>query len=135
MVRIERDSQIDLHEDFINAYNKVLKSLGKMACLVEKSELIFMAINSKAPRYYISYDRARKIISEYYKNGSFPSCHNNNKRMVNELIEKYKEERKKFPDKRNSLIIEDIIYSEASSFFIARTKAYEILHKYYAKKH
>lgn len=134
MLQFVTDSRIELYEDFIVAYSNVLKSLGKNACLVKKTELIRLAINSKAPRYYISENTARKIISKYQKTGEINSFKSQNRRMIEEIIVKYTEEIKKNPNKSTSAILEDIIYSEASSFFIARTTAYDILHRYYAKK-
>ena len=130
---MQRDSQIELYNDFMEAYDRTVKSLGKMACLVEKSELIKLTINSQAPRYYISPDRARAIVIKYNSEGKVNSCYECNNRMINEFIEKYKENAKSNPNKSMSSIVEEIVYSSASSFFISRTKAYEILHKYYAK--
>lgn len=134
MILVHRDSQNDLYKDFVVAYNNTLKSLGKKACLVEKSELIRLAMDSKAPRYYISTDRARKFVSKYLKTGEIDSSYKEDKRMIKEIVEKYYAEVDKNPKKSMSLILEEIIYSEASSFFISRTKAYYILHRYYAKK-
>ena len=46
--------------DLFRAYNEALKSLGKMAVNVPREQIVRRVVYSIAPRFYISYEEARR---------------------------------------------------------------------------
>ena len=59
--------------DLFRAYNEALKSLGKMAVNVPREQIVRHVVYSIAPRFYISYEEARRNVKRIFK-GYSPRC-------------------------------------------------------------
>ena len=59
--------------DLFRAYNEALKSLGKMAVNVPREQIVRRVVYSIAPRFYISYEEARRNVKRIFK-GYSPRC-------------------------------------------------------------
>lgn len=59
--------------DLFRAYNAALKSLGKEAVNVPREKVVRHVIYSVAPRFYISYEEARRNVKRII-NGRSPRC-------------------------------------------------------------
>ena len=53
--------------DLFRAYNEALKSLGKMAVNVPREQIVRRVVYSIAPRFYISYEEARRNVKRIFK--------------------------------------------------------------------
>ena len=56
------DFQAQRDKDFMEAYDRLLKSYGKQATMIKKEVLIMETINSPAKRFYVSEEQALKMI-------------------------------------------------------------------------
>ena len=52
--------------DLFRAYNEALKSLGKMAVNVPREQIVRRVVYSIAPRFYISYEEARRNVKRIF---------------------------------------------------------------------
>ena len=67
--------------DLFRAYNEALKSLGKMAVNVPREQIVRRVVYSIAPRFYISYEEARRNVKRIFK-GYSPRCHRQEQRCT-----------------------------------------------------
>ena len=59
--------------DLYRAYNAALKSLGKAALDTPREKVIRRVVYSVAPRFYISYEEARRNVKRIFS-GQSPRC-------------------------------------------------------------
>ena len=75
----------DRDRDFLAAYHKVLHDLGDKAPYVSREELIERTISGGAPRFYVTYELARRNICSILQGKPYP-CNNRLKQeMYQEL--------------------------------------------------
>lgn len=75
----------DRDRDFLAAYHKVLRDLGDKAPYVSREEIIERTIAGGAPRFYVTYELARRNICSILQGKPYP-CNNSLKReMYQEL--------------------------------------------------
>lgn len=111
--------------DILKSYERVIKSLGEKARYMSKESLVDIAFKSKAPRFYVSYEYARRIIWEKL-NGIESARRKLIKEMHDELFRRYKDLNK---IQGSYLILNDIIRSEAPSFYLKKGHFRNIIYK------
>lgn len=75
----------DRDRDFLAAYHKVLRDLGDKAPYVSREEIIERTIAGGAPKFYVTYELARRNICSILQGKPYP-CNNSLKReMYQEL--------------------------------------------------
>lgn len=68
--------------DLFRAYNEALKSLGKMAVNVPREQIVRRVVYSIAPRFYISYEEARRNVKRISKAIHLDVCHRQEQRCT-----------------------------------------------------
>ena len=58
--------------DFLQAYHEALRSFGKKAPFVSRTEVIRKALNSGSPRFYVTYEEARRNVRRLMKENPVP---------------------------------------------------------------
>ena len=99
--------------DVYNAYKESIAKFGDSARFVSKSTLFDEAMRMKAPRFYVTYERAARIISSFRK-GIIPN-------MSNQLkLEMYRDIYRIFVERTDGNIrsLRNLLEMEAPSFYI-----------------
>lgn len=104
-------------KDVFEAFGKAIKDFGEAASYVSKTALIDKAMSYPAPRFYVTYEQARRVISLMHKGF--------NPRISNPLkLQMYKDIYAKFlvrnGERKGYQIIRSIIDNEAPSFYIEK---------------
>lgn len=133
MADIKGERNIDLY----NAYKRKYESLGKDAKRLLPKDIIIMISEECAPKYYISPERALIGINAICHNEKEILKNKKTYQMYKELYQKYKyflENNKIGKYLKKYQIIEDIINTPASSFFLEPETMIKLVFKQ-IKKH
>lgn len=117
------------NRDLYDAYTNALKNLGGNAKYISTRNIIKRVIKGQAPRYYISFERAMRCLSQI-ENGNPEYISNlNTRKMCLEIYEKYKMAKQcdVFGYFRKGQLVEQILETSASEFFIAPATAIEVI--------
>lgn len=100
-------------KDVYNAYKSSIAKFGDSARFVSKSTLFDEAMRMTAPRFYVTYERAARIISSFRK-GIIPEINNPLK------LEMYRDIYRLFVERSDGRIgsLRKILEMEAPSFYI-----------------
>lgn len=99
-------------EDVVNAlYKAMSENPGKKIL-----ELFEIARKLEAPRFYVTFDQARRFISMLDRGLELPLKNENKKRMYEELYRRLK--RKRGDKKKCYQLLEEIITSPAPEFYM-----------------
>lgn len=101
--------------DVFNAYNMAIGSLGEAAKYVSKASLVDRAMKYTAPRFYVTYERAARVISSIRK-GRIPKMRNRLK------FEMYRDIYHILVTKTDGSMkaLREVLDGEAPSFYIDR---------------
>lgn len=106
---------VQKRKDIFKAYERALKEFGGNARFMAKNAIIEKAMSYMAPQFYVTYDLARRVISQM-RRGKDPGINNPlKKRMYDEIFKRFQAQAH---DSSSYLVLEDIINSEAPSFYI-----------------
>lgn len=105
------------NEAVVNAYFDTVKKLNKKTCYVPQDIIIEQAIASGAPRFYTSYENARRFISMLERGKNIPLKSPNKLSMYKEIHRRFKEE-KEIYHCQGYTILAEIIESPAPSFYM-----------------
>ncbi|MCF2603376.1 hypothetical protein JQM84_06715 [Parabacteroides distasonis] len=99
--------------DVYHAYQRSIAKFGDSARFVSKSTLFDEAMRMSAPRFYVTYERAARIISSFRK-GNIPDMSNPLK------MEMYRDIYRLFVEKTDGKIksLRGVLEMEAPSFYI-----------------
>ncbi len=112
--------------DIFEAYEKALKHFGEMAKYISKDVIIEHAMTYKAPRFYISYEIARRSISDMTK-GRSPRAHGPQKeKMYKDIFARFIESSKQ---EGSFAILKQIIEEPADSFYISKKRFSRIVYQ------
>lgn len=88
--------------------------------------------NSKAPRYYVSYPRARKIVYRYLHNLPVNITYEHRAKMYESIVKRLKDYNKINNLKETDLTgLEHILASPTDSFYITKLRILNILYSRY----
>lgn len=91
------------------------------------------AVESPAPRFWVSEIRAARVVSLLYKGEDVLSgMHPKKQEMYMEIFRRVKEMRKQFPHMSLGDIVFEVVNSEAPSFYLTVSSAQKII---YRRKH
>jgi len=117
--------------DVVNAYFDSMKSIKKEAPYASQEDIISGAMQRGAPRFYTTYENARRFVSLIARGKNLPLVNKNKVRMYYELF-------KRFTEKKNSncgyLVLEQIIEENAPSFYLDIETFKGIIYKTLNKK-
>ena len=110
-------------EDIVNAFYKAMsenpdKKIG---------ELFKIACKMPAPRFYVTFDQARRFVSLLDRELEFPLKNENKKRLYQELHRRLK--RKRGDKKGCYKLLEDIIASPAPEFYMDEETFKQVFYK------
>ena len=101
------------------------------------SDAVSAVAKSPAPRFYISYERARNMISLLERGKQIPISNKNAIAQIEELYRRYKQRVKDRSKRYKYLILEEIIKEQAPSFYLEEESIcyYIYRRKRYLSKH
>lgn len=104
-------------EDIMTAYYDTLKSMSRSSQGVSVEEVVRQVMKHGASRFYVSYEAARRVISQMCR-GIKPKVTNRNKMaMYQELFRRYIVYKERYGTS-GYLILSDIIMQPAPSFYM-----------------
>lgn len=93
-----------------------LKNLRKENPRITQAEVLQKAVKEKAPRFFITFENARRLISRMVRKQSLPRINKNKLEMYKEIYHRYMKQCK---GKTGSYrILENIIEEPAPSFYL-----------------
>ena len=112
--------------DIFDAYEKAIKSFGDMAKYIPKSVIIEKAMTYNAPRFYVTYEIARRAISDMCK-GRVPRASGDQKsKMYNEIYKRFKD----VCSSQSSFVkLMDVLETETNSFYISKKQFSRIIYQ------
>lgn len=114
-----KDSVRDIRrQDVVNSFFGSLKELRKTRPFVSQSEVIEHASRSSAPRFYVTFENARRFVSLLMRKKRLPITNKNKVEMYKEIYRRYREQVKDCDARYKYLILENIIEEPAPSFYI-----------------
>lgn len=116
------DFKKERDEDFINAYNDVVKSHGKQAPYILKDKLIEETILHPAKRFYVSHEQASRIIMKMIA-GKKTGIRNTIKAEMYQTILSKIRELQRNSRKSVSSLLSEVIDSPAPRFYISKESA------------
>lgn len=105
-------------QDVVNSFFDSLKELRKTKPYASQSEIIEHASKSSAPRFYVTFENARRFISLLMRGKRLPITNKNKIAMYKEIFRRYKEKVKNAEARYKYIILENIIEEPAPSFYI-----------------
>ncbi len=117
MGRIEEKKVSEMRKKaVIDTFFATFRKMKKGNPDISIGDVLKEAVKASAPRFYISYENARRFISLLARKKHLPIANNNKIAMYKELYKRYME---RIKDKCNSYtILESIIEEPAPSFYI-----------------
>ncbi len=117
MTKIEEKKVSEMRKQAVlEIFFDTLKKMRKADPKTTISEVIHEAVKSTAPRFYISYENARRFISLLMRKKRLPIANSNKISMYKEIYERYRKRIKDVCD--NYTILGSIIEEPAPSFYI-----------------
>ncbi|MDR3142109.1 MAG: hypothetical protein LBU37_10340 [Tannerellaceae bacterium] len=114
-------------EDIKSAYKKAMLFFGDEAPFIRKDRLVKKAMEFPAPRFYISYEEARRILSRMDRGVSVDIKRKEKRKMYQDLLSKLREQRKN--GKATPSALQEAINTEAPGFYIGREHFTRIINR------
>ena len=105
-------------QDIIDSFFESMKELRKTSPFITQSEVIEHASRSSAPRFYVTFENARRFVSLLMRGKRLPITNENKVSMYKEIYRRYKARVKDANARYKYLILESIIEEPAPSFYI-----------------
>ena len=105
-------------EDVTKAFFDTMKEVRKENPLVTQNEVIEMAVKSTAPRFYVTFENARRYISLMARKKKIPIVNENKLKMYKEIYNRYIKRIKETSEHYRYMILERIIEEPAPSFYL-----------------
>lgn len=122
-------------EAVIAAFFKSMRTLMAEDPFVSKREIVEHAVKSIAPRFFTSYESARRLISLMIRKKKLPRMNKNRIEMYKEIYRRFiKKSKEKLTKQGNYKLLEEIIGSEAPSFYMDANTFQNILYKTFRER-
>jgi len=105
-------------QDVIDSFFDSLKELRKNRPFATQNEVIQHAVNKGAPRFYVTFENARRFISMMARKKKIPIINSNKLAMYKEIYRRYMQQIKDCSKRYRYLILERIIEEPAPSFYL-----------------
>ena len=105
-------------EDVTNAFFETMREVRKENPLVTQNEVIELAVKSRAPRFYVTFENARRYVSLMARKKKIPIVNANKLEMYKEIYKRYINRIKESKNHYRYLILERIIEEPAPSFYL-----------------
>ena len=122
------------NEDVVNAFFDAVKSMRKDIPYTPQDKVIERAMRDGAPRFYTTFENARRFVSLLERGRKLPLTNPNKIAMYMELHRRYRETRKRQACCNGYSVLENIIEQPAPSFYIDIDTFRGILYKSYKRR-
>ena len=120
----------DFERDFLKVYEQIVKDSGKEALFMSPRELVSKAVHSPAPKFYITYEMARRNVSALLR-GLHTDCNNKLKMQMYADIARLtiddQRRHKRYADDFNGALMAVLSEYPAPRFYISERSAYNML--------
>ena len=121
-------------QDVINSFYESYKELRKVKPFATQNEVIEYAVKSEAPRFYVTFENARRFISLLSRKKKLPIVNENKLEMYKEIYRRYMKQIKDCNQRYKYLILEKIIEEPAPSFYLEEETFRGIIYKTLRKR-
>ena len=121
-------------QDVINSFYKSYKEIKKSRPFATQNEVIEYAVKSEAPRFYVTFENARRFISLLSRKKKLPIVNENKLEMYKEIYRRYMKQIKDCNQRYKYLILEKIIEEPAPSFYLEEETFRGIIYKTLRKR-
>ena len=119
---MENKINVDVREirkqDVLNSFFESLKEVRKTRPYATQDEVIKHAVKKKAPRFYVTFENARRFISMLARKKKLPLINSNKLAMYKEIYRRYVQRIKDDSRRYKYMILEQIIEEPAPSFYL-----------------
>ena len=105
-------------KDVLNSFFESLREVRKTRPYATQYEVIKHAVNMKAPRFYVTFENARRFISILSRKKKLPLINPNKVAMYKEIYHRYIKRVKDSSKRYKYIILEQIIEEPAPSFYL-----------------
>lgn len=105
-------------QDVIDCFYKSLKEVRKTKPFATQNEVIEHALKSQAPRFYVTFENARRFVSLLLRKKKLPIINENKLAMYKEIYNRYIKRVKDCSKRYKYYILEKIIEEPAPSFYL-----------------
>ena len=116
--RINDDVRNIRKQDVVNCFFESLREVRKSRPYATQDEVIRHAVNSKAPRFYVTFENARRFVSLMSRKKRLPLSNSNKVAMYKEIYRRYKKRVNECSERYRYIILDDIIREPAPSFYL-----------------
>ena len=120
----------DFERDFKRAFDNMVRRSFDDEEVLSQRDLVAKVVHSPAPKFYITYEMARRNVSALLK-GRLPDCHNRLKMLmyadIARLTLDYQRRHKRYADNFNGALMAVLAESPAPRFYINEKSAYNLL--------
>lgn len=121
-------------QDVINSFYESYKELRKTRPFATLNEVIGFAVKNKAPRFYVTFENARRFISMLSRKKRLPIVNENKLEMYKEIYRRYVQQVKDCNKRYKYTILEKIIEEPAPSFYLEEETFRGIIYKTLRKR-
>ena len=105
-------------QDVVNSFFESLKEVRKTRPFASQDEIIRHAANGNAPRFYVTFENARRFVSLLARKKRLPLINTNKLAMYKEIYRRYKKRVKECGERYKYIILDEIIREPAPSFYL-----------------
>ena len=105
-------------QDVVNSFFESLKEVRKTRPFASQDEIIRHAANSNAPRFYVTFENARRFVSLLARKKRLPLINTNKLAMYKEIYRRYRKRVKECGERYKYIILDEIIREPAPSFYL-----------------
>ena len=105
-------------QDVVNSFFESLKEVRKTRPYATQDEVIKHAAKRKAPRFYVTFENARRFVSLLSRKKKLPLINSNKLAMYKEIYRRYMQRVKDCSKRYKYVILEQIIEEPAPSFYL-----------------
>lgn len=116
-------------QDVINSFYESYKELKKTRPFATQNEVIEHAVKSEAPRFYVTFENARRFVSLLLRKKKLPIVNENKLEMYKEIYRRYIKQMKDCNKRYKYIILEKIIEEPAPSFYLEEETFRGIIYK------
>ncbi len=105
-------------QDVVESFFESLKEVRKTKPYATQEEVIRHAVKKEAPRFYVTFENARRFVSLLARNKKLPLINSNKLAMYKEIYRRYLQRVKDCSKRYKYIILEQIIEEPAPSFYL-----------------
>lgn len=115
--------------DVITTFFETMKEMRKENPLATQNQVIEKAVKGKAPRFYVTFENARRYISLMMRKKRLPLVNKNKMEMYKEIYNRYIKRIRESSSHYRYIILEKIIEEPAPSFYLDEETFRGIIYK------